>query len=97
MSAIAGRDNGIGKGSGNHLVGAEVELLQDATVGDVEQHSIVGEIVGDEQPVASLPGNHGQAGGIWDRRSRRRFADSESDLLARRNFLWRHFYEAFRS
>ena len=76
---------------------AQVEPLQDAPVAGVEQHDIVGEIVGHQQPVAALARNHGQSGGIRNRGPRRGLTDSNCDLPARGNFLRRDFQKAFRS
>ena len=74
---------------------AEIELLQNASIARVEQHDIVGKIVGNQQPVASLARNHGQSGRIWDRSSRRCLAHSEGHLLAVSNVLRRDLDETF--
>ena len=76
---------------------AQIELLQNAPIAGVEQHDIVGEIVGDQQPVAALARNHGQSGGIRNRGPRRGLTDSKCNLLAGGNLLRRDFQKAFRS
>ncbi len=95
--AIAASNHGVRERGRDHLVSAEVELLQNAPVGRVEQHGIVGKVVGHEQLVASRPWDHGDASGIRDRCSCSRFADSEGHLLPGSNCLWGNFYEALRA
>ena len=72
---------------------AEIELLQDASIGGIQQHHVIREIVGNQQPVRAraLPRDDSKAGGIRDRSSGGGFAKSVRHLFAMGNLLWRNF------
>ena len=54
-AAVVGGNDRIRERGRDHLVGAEIELMQDVPVGRVKEHGIVRKIVGHQQLVTSLP------------------------------------------
>ena len=68
---------------------AEIELLQDVTIGGIQQHYVIRKVVGHQQLVwvGALPRDDGKATGIWDCGSGGRMAKSVRHELATGNLL----------
>src|SRR5256885_14757055 len=78
---------------------AKIELLQDVTIGGIQQHYVIRKVVGHQQLVwvGALPRDDGKATGIWDCSSGGRMAKSVRHALATGNLLRRGLLKTFLS
>src|SRR6266568_1485317 len=74
---------------------AEVKCLQNAPTARIDDNHIVRKVIGNNQLVSIPPGDNSYSSGIRYGCSSCRFTQTESNIFARGNFLWRYLDESF--
>lgn len=64
--SVARRDRSVGKRSGNAFEGGEIEAVDDATVGSVQEEGFVGTVAGDEELLDAAVGGDTESRRIGD-------------------------------